>query len=334
MVASACASPGPPRSWDRPEVAPVWPSPPEPARVRYVGEIHAARDLGRVEGFWERLRRWLFGAERAEMVKPVSLGRNAAGLLAVADPSLPTVHFFDLEARRYWSLPESLADGLVSPVGIAIDDAGRVYVADSGLGRILVFDRGRRLLREIGAASLRRPTGLALDPTQERLYVVDTVACEVVILDREGREVGRFGGRGTGPGQFNGPTFVAVGRDGAVRVADSLNFRVQTLTREGVPISSVGRAGDVAGSFARPKGIGVDASGRVYVVDAAFQNVQVFDPEARLLLSFGGPGTGPGEFSLPAGLFLDRSGTIWIADSFNRRIQAFRMVDGLRSTDE
>ena len=32
------------------------------------------------------------------------------------------------------------AEGFVDPVAIAVDDAGRVYVADAGAGHVEVFD--------------------------------------------------------------------------------------------------------------------------------------------------------------------------------------------------
>lgn len=323
--ALACA-PGEPSSppWNEPQVRLMWPAPPESPRIEYAGEIGSARDLGRRRGWLERLRDLLLGEEASTMVKPVAVAKNARGLLVVADPSFPTVHFFDLKGRRYRRLGDGVASRLRSPVGVAVDEGSRVYVSDSGVGRVFVFDSDRALVAELGEGILERPTGLALSPDHERLFVVDTVGCRVVIFDRDGREVGRFGRRGTAPGEFNAPTFIAVGADGRVAVSDSNNFRVQLLEGDGAPIASFGRVGDGAGTFARPKGIGADSRGRLYVVDGAFENVQIFGRDGTLMLAFGGPGHGAGEFTLPVGLFLDADDTIWVADSYNRRVQAFR----------
>jgi sugar lactone lactonase YvrE len=326
-AALACAT-GPPPSprWNHPEVALVWPDPPELARIEYMGFLRTPADLGRQPGLLERIKSAVFGTEAVALLRPIAVAKNKAGMLVVADPSLHAVHLFDLNRREHSQLGEDGEPFLQSPVGVAIDDSGRIYVADSVQGRVFVFDAKRKLVAELGAGELVRPTGVALDPEQEHLYVVDTIGCEVVVFDLSGRVVNRFGRRGTGPGEFNSPTFVAVAPDGSISVADSLNFRIQRFRPDGALITSFGLPGDGAGHFTRPKGIAIDTTGRIYVVDAAFENIQVFDPDGTLLLHFGGPGTGPGNFSLPCGLFIDSTNTIWVADSYNQRIQVFRLA--------
>jgi DNA-binding beta-propeller fold protein YncE len=328
LVAGGACAPGtrPAPRWNHPEVELVWPQQPERARIKYIGSLHSPADLGLRPGMFTRLKNLVFGVEPASLVRPIAVAKNRAGVLVVADPSVPAVHFFDLEKRRHRQLEGDAIALLRSPVGVAIDDSGRAYVADSVRGRVFEFDERGRPVAELGDDQLARPTGLALDPTQEHLYVVDTVGCRVLIFDRAGHEVGAFGSRGQRPGEFNSPTFITVARDGTVSVADSLNFRVQRFRPDGTPIGSFGLPGDGAGHFARPKGVATDTQGRLYVVDAAFENVQIFDEKGTLLLPFGGHGSGPGEFSLPSGLFLDSSNTIWVADSFNRRIQVFQLL--------
>lgn len=76
-----------------------------------------------------------------------------------------------------------------------------------------------------------------------------------------------FGTRGCGPGQFNGPTGVAVLHDGSIIVCDCLNNRVQLFTSRGVFIGSFGTEGRGHGQFSRPMGVAVDSEGRIIVVD-------------------------------------------------------------------
>ena len=326
-AALACATgPPPPPRWNHPEVVLVWPERPETARIEYMGVLRTPADLGRKPGLYERIKNVIFGAEPKALLKPIAVAKSAAGVLAVADPSLSVVHLFDLNGREYDQLGEENASFLRSPIGVAIADSGHIYVADSVLGKIFVFDVNRDLVAELGEGELTRPTGVALDPAQERLYVVDTIRCEVLAFDLSGRVIHRFGRRGVGPAEFNAPTFVAVAPDGSISVSDSLNFRIQRFRPDGTLIASFGLPGDSAGHFARPKGIATDTAGRIYVVDAAFENVQIFDPDGVLLLHFGGPGTSAGEFSLPGGLFIDSTNTIWVADMYNRRIQVFKLL--------
>jgi DNA-binding beta-propeller fold protein YncE len=323
----ACATgPGAPRAWDEPGVEIVWPEPPELARIAYVGAIQSPADLGHRPGLFQRLKDTIFGVRQAAMVRPTSVAVNEAGVLVVADPSVPTVHWFDLEGKKYRQVGEDLDEPMRSPVGVAIDATGWVYVADSVRARVLVFDPNLELVAEMGEDVLLRPTGLAFDRTGELLYVVDSVACRVVVFDRTGSRVGSFGRRGVGTGELNAPTHIAISPDGTVNVSDSLNFRVQRFSPDGTPLGSFGAPGDTAGHFGRPKGIAADSAGRLYVADAAFENIQIFEPDGTLLLPFGAPGTGHGSFTLPSGLFMDASDTIWVADSFNRRVQVFKLL--------
>jgi sugar lactone lactonase YvrE len=327
-----CVSPGcatralQPGFWERTQLDRVWPAPPERARIGYLGEIRSAEELGQTKGWLRTLGDRIFGEVPMSLVKPLAVARNETGLLAVTDPSFPTVHFFDLERREYHWLKEDLAALLGVPVGIALDDQGNAYVSDSARRKVFVFDAERRLIRTLGEDTLKRPTGIALDPSQQRIYVVDTIACQVLTFDLHGRLLGRFGSRGAGPGQMNAPTYIAVASDGTLAVSDTLNFRVHTFTPDGTLLSTFGRVGDSAGAFARPKGIAYDARGRLYVADGGFDNVQIFDSEGRLLLTFANPGREAGEFNLPVGLILDSNQTIWVADSYNRRVQAFRLL--------
>lgn len=305
----------------------VWPPPPDPPRVRYVGAIHSQKELGRSTGIGRRLGRLLLGAKKTALLKPVAVATNGAGLLVVADPGVPTVHFYDIEAQRYWRPKKKHSIAFRSPVGVAVTGEGIVYVADSVMGYVFVLNRKGGIVGRIGEGLLARPTGVALSADESLLHVVDTISCQVVTFRRDGTELGRFGSRGSQPGQFNFPTFISVTPRGNLCIADSLNFRVQILSPEGEFVRAFGQAGDSAGRFVRPKGVGVDRFGNIYVVDAAFENVQVFDAQGLLLLAFGSPGRGPGEFTLPSGIFVDSANAIWVADSFNQRVLVFRLQE-------
>ena len=119
--------------------------------------------------------------------------------------------------------------------GVAFDSAGRIYVADSNHGRVLVFDAGGRQLATIprGAAQsdLGLPRGMVVD-REGLLYVVDTSAHAVQVYRELGKDrtpayVGRFGEQGTGDGAFEYPNAVAVDARGRVYVTDWRNDRIQ-----------------------------------------------------------------------------------------------------------
>jgi DNA-binding beta-propeller fold protein YncE len=300
----------------------VWPPPPEEPRIKFLYAFREPQHLGIERSFLERVWSFIAGKRSLSMVRPYSVAADER-LVVVADPGLRAVHLFDLSAQSYSLITTSGDDVLLSPVGVALA-ADRIYVADSGLGKVLAFDREGGALETV--ATLKRPTGVALDPESGRLYVADAVMHRISVFDETGTPLFDFGSRGNDRGQVNYPTHLFL-RAGRLYVNDTMNFRLQVFDLEGRLLSSFGSHGDGSGDFAQPKGIGVDREGHVYVVDAIFDRVQVFDQDGRFLLAFGRSGQNVGTFWLPGGLFVadDR---IYVADSYNRRVQVFQFLGG------
>lgn len=300
----------------------VWPSPPQQPRIRLVGTFGRPEDLGIRPSFFGRLWGWIAGAEPRAMVRPYSIAA-AGNRLAVTDPGAGAVHLYDLAGRDYERIEMAGRQPLRSPVGAAmVGDA--LYIADSALAGIFVFDADGKLTRTL--SGLQRPTGLAWDPQGGRLYVTDTMSHSIVVLDPEGKRLFAFGRRGTGNGEFNFPSHITLS-GGRLYVNDTMNFRIQVFDLQGNFLSSFGKHGDSAGNFAQPKGVGLDSEGHIYVVDALFNRVQIFNGKGELLLAFGGDGGAPGELWLPSGLFLMQD-RIYVADSYNRRVQVFQFLGG------
>ncbi|TPW20610.1 MAG: NHL repeat protein, partial [Elusimicrobia bacterium] len=206
---------------------------------------------------------------------------------------------------------------------------GRLFVADSALGRVFILDKEGRPAGELRGdpAGLGRPVGLAL--AEDRLYVSDVARHRVAMYDLAGVFIAAFGRRGGGLGEFNFPTYLWY--EAARRrlwVCDSGNFRVQRLTRDGVPDGAVGGPGNRPGYLARPRGVALDSDGHLYVVDGAFEAVSLFDRDGRLLLFVGSAGSAPGEFALPGGLFIDTGDRVLVADTLNARVQILRYAKG------
>ena len=218
---------------------------------------------------------------------------------------------------------------LPSPVGLALGDAGEVYVSDSALATVFVIRPGATKAVPLAlAAKLGQPTGIAFDPGRGQLFVVDTSAHRVNVFNRDGTLASSFGRRGTGEGEFNCPTLIWRTPQGSVYVTDSLNFRVQRFDGRGRYLSKFGGLGDGTGDSPRQKGVATDRYGHVYIVDSLFHALQVFDEHGAFLLSLGALGRERGEFWLPVGLFIGPDDRIYIADSYNQRVQVLRYIGG------
>lgn len=258
-----------------------------------------------------------FGA----LMKPMGLGGDGRGRLYVADQSAHRVVMFGPDEKFLGAFGGP--SQLLNPVDVAVDaDADRIYVADSYLHQVVVYNHAGAIVQRLG----RDAGDLAAKRVAAEAGALGDSSSHGVQAHYQGTSRDLVENRGAAPGEFRYPLSVAVAPDGTLYVSDGLNFRVQAFDRQGTHLLSVGRLGDTPGSLARPKGIAVDSDGHLYVVDAAFNNLQMFDDQGQLLMSFGSVGVGPGQLWLPMGTHIDQHGTIYVADRYNDRIQVFQYL--------
>jgi DNA-binding beta-propeller fold protein YncE/Flp pilus assembly protein TadD len=213
------------------------------------------------------------------------------------------------------------------PGSVVVDDAGRLYVADTYNHRIQVFMRDGRFLQAFGMegtqpGALSRPKGLAWGPNH-LLYVADTGNHRIQAFDQRGDTVMVFGSFGNQPGQFNAPEGITVDADNTLYIADTQNHRVQKLASNGRILLSWGGSGSGKGEFLGPADIALDREGRVLVVDTQNHRVQAFTRDGQYLWQIGKAGRGTAEFDSPRGIATDDQGQIYVADTGNGRVQIF-----------
>jgi len=306
----------------------VWPEPPERPRVRYLGTLSTEADLKREVSFGQGLGELLFGKEEiGVLVAPYAVAIDDESRLFVADSAGAVVHIFDLRTRRYRQFGD-LPGGrnLIKPVGLVLI-GDWVYVVDSALRNVCVFDKNGSFIFSFGGERFARPSGIAYWPGDQTVYVADTAGHTVYAFTGNGKFIRQIGSRGVDPGMFNFPTHLWVDKTGTLYVSDTLNYRVQMFSSDGSFMRMFGRQGDRPGYFAHPCGIATDEFGYIYVTDRQFENVQVFNQQGEILMAFGHEGTEPGQFWLPAGVFIDQRNRIYVADSFNKRIQIFELLE-------
>jgi len=83
----------------------------------------------------------------------------------------------------------------------------------------------------------------------------------IVRFNRDGKYLGEFGKRGSGPGEFIQPHALAMDSQGRLFVGDRSNNRIQILTTDGKFIAEWKQ-------FSRPSGIFIDRRDMIYVADS------------------------------------------------------------------
>jgi hypothetical protein len=197
------------------------------------------------------------------------------------------------------------------PCALAIDGGGNVYVNE--FHRSVFRLAGGEVIT--GApVDEERPTGVAVDPASERLYVNDRD--HVAVFATGGEELGEIGAGSLG-NAFGLAVSGFPGTAGRIYVPDAGEDTVkiyEPTLGETTPVATIDGAGTPAGEFTslHDSSVAVDnATGEVYVAD----NLQpLFDelPETVIYV-FSSAGTYEGRlkysvvFGLPAGLAVDNS---------------------------
>jgi sugar lactone lactonase YvrE len=239
---------------------------------------------------------------------------------------------------------------LSDPIGVAVDSAGNLYIADAGKIRKVskgvittVAGNGTGFSGDNGPATSAQlsSSGVAVDPAGN-LYIADTWNNRIRKVSNG--VITTVAGNGTeGSSGDNGPAIsaqlsasgVAVDSAGNLYIADEFNNRIRKVSK-GVITTVAGNglrgfSGDngpaTSAQLNRPRGVAADSAGNLYIADT--WNDCIRKVSNGVITTVAGNGTGglggddgpatSAQFSLPAGVAVDSAGNLYVADS--RRVR-------------
>jgi sugar lactone lactonase YvrE len=199
-------------------------------------------------------------ATGAPLVSPAALALDAAGTACVTDsdrhtldtvaPTGATVHQAGTPGTPGDTAAPGVAARFNAPAGIAIDDTGQIYIADTGNHTIRTQNRTGDWLHYAGAPTITgtadgahaaarfdTPRGMTSDEAGN-LYIADTGNHAIRVLTTEGEVLTLAGtpgvpglrdGKGTAT-LFDTPRDITLAPDGALYIADTGNALVRKIT--------------------------------------------------------------------------------------------------------
>jgi streptogramin lyase len=263
-----------------------------------------------------------FGAGPGQFDRPTDVAVDANGIY-VADQGNSRIEHFTADGRflgAWGGRPLGdgpLSDGqFITPVGVAADTAGNVYVSDFLGERVQKFTADGRFLVKWGSegsgdGQFFRMAGIAVGPNGH-VYVTDPGNGRIEVFDENGTYLSQFGAPGTGPGQFSTARGIAIDGHGTIYLADRNTGRVEEFTADGTFIRQFGQRGTDPGTFNGVYDIAVDGAGNLWIADLYNYWLQHFTPEGQFL---GVVDTfGDGEEFNPFAVATDATGHVYVAD--------------------
>jgi sugar lactone lactonase YvrE len=174
------------------------------------------------------------------MVDPGGLAIDTRNrLLYVADVELDQILVYDADTfkpiRKMGTTGKkhelTTPGDFSKPTGVAVDQEGNLYVADTYNNRIEIFDADGQFVSTFGKAGdgpgyFARPKGVAIDG-DGHVWVADGQQDRVQVFTKEGQLLISLGGHGLLPGQFQGLVGITIDKRNRVFTTEIFPGRAQ-----------------------------------------------------------------------------------------------------------
>lgn len=271
--------------------------------------------------------------------RPLDMEISDDGLLYVAEEYGHRISVYTLDGEYVRSFGQEGGRGddatqlnFQRPNGVSISDDGEILVADTWNYRAQVIENDNLITAwgqagEYGFSAAAEPTDGFWGPRdidideENRIYIADTGNKRIRVYQLNGLAVDYLydiGEGGSGLGQLDEPSSVALHPDGRVFVADTWNRRVAVFTREGDFITNINVRGWYEEQGNRPY-LAIDPQrDLLYVTDPDSGRVLVYNTGGDCLGSFGEFNTQPADGSQLAvvgGIVVDDDGYVYVSDA-------------------
>lgn len=264
------------------------------------------------------------GRSYGQFILPAGLAATPSGGVLVADMLGGRLELFGGDPLAYTTSFHGgatiVGDHLFKPVALALEPDGSIWVTDQENDIVRHLSPEGELLGTLGSTGAPG----AADTGGTAYFPSVASAGNRAGAKNSGRAAAARDAAIARAAALQSPGGVAIGRGGAIYVADTGEDLVKRYSPSGAPLGAFGGAGSRPGRFHGPLALAVDGrSGDVYVVDVGNDRIEKFTATGAYLGEWGGPGQAPGRFRGPDGIAVDSRGEVFVADGGNDRIEEF-----------
>ncbi len=249
-----------------------------------------------------------------------------AGVIYVADTKAGEIDGFTMQGMP--KLRYGAREGLIAPIGVAVDAQGTLYVTENEAAPIRVISaKGESSAFEIpkgDAKETPKPGRLVLD-RDGNLYVVDRANERLCVFDA--KKALKFCITGTDAKHgFKGLQDAMVDRQGRIYTLDKSGMPVQVFDKKGKLLYRFAYQGEGDQDISSPAGLFMDRNDQIWVVDRGQHALKVFDRSGSFLRRFGAYGTDEGLLFQPVDAEMDSFGRTYVVEAGARRLQVFSLT--------
>jgi DNA-binding beta-propeller fold protein YncE len=162
--------------------------------------------------------------------------------------------------------------GIIKPVDIGVSSSGEIFIADRGIGDILVYGAEGDYQAPLGQGGtsfyIQDPVALRVS-VKDMIYVADAANRKVYIYSRTGRLIREL----WDIEDVRMPVGLAVSK-GYIYMLDVERPDIKVFNSKGMFVMSFGSRGDGKGEFLSPVSVEVDEEGYLLVSDAGNRRIQ------------------------------------------------------------
>src|SRR5262245_21083089 len=240
--------------------------------------------------------------------------------------------FFEFDQNG--AFVRAFGDGMFTRAhGLRIDREGNLWATDVGAHTVMKLSPSGQVLLTLGtkgqggewneaagSRKLNQPNDIAIAANGD-VFVAQghtpgpTGDARVLKFSKDGTFIKSWGGKGSGPGQFQVAHGIAIDAKGLVWTADRENQRIQIFQQDGTFVRKIKYKGlpcslDIGRQY-------------IYMVNGFAGQLVKLDLNGKVLAALGKPGKGPGEFGEAHMIAVNDRDEIYVADSVNAALLKF-----------
>ena len=211
-----------------------------------------------------------FGQDLVNM--PTGISIDNEGRIFVVNRKNNKIFLFN--SNEEYVMTVNRVGSLKNPRGISLDYLGNLVVCDTENKCVRILNPDGDILKTIGWGLLNMPFDCLC--FEDKIFVSDRDANLIWVFNTQGECLYTFGVYGTGDGELNHPTGLAVDKTGHLLVCCADSHRVQVFTLDGYFVTKFGEPGEELGQTQRPTSVAVLKNGHVVVCEFGNNRLQLF----------------------------------------------------------